>query len=588
MFTAGLPLLVLAIAQSNSYGPPPGMVSIPRKAVEVGGDPKEIEELIKRDPIVAADLAGELGKKTQAVEAFHVSIFEVTNEQYLRFVNATGHRPPQHWGQAAIDEAKRAYVESNRDKKDAKPFVAEDWWAFNWRDANWSMPTDIATHPVVYVEYPDAVAYCQWAGLRLPTEFEFQAAARDTARQKYTWGNDWNARLAITSEPDRRAGPSEIGSIAEAASVHGVFDLCGNVWEWTSSPYVALPGFAPLTVKVGVGKAKRDVEARAEFDSSKRVVVGGSFANNQMAARLSTRRPTSQGDSFSALGFRTVADTQVGRGRAQALLAQLSIEMRRNGLEPLGTLGFERWIVGEGRGTKPGYAVIDGHEWLLWVPALKIGESNASGLKTLSKEVPVALGVFSTTVAIADPALPPGDYLVAWRTDGEPKRQREKPEDEGRKPKDGGDDAPPVGGAGGGAGGGNAMLARTTAEASLTVVQEPEAPKPSKQQEDPFKGVVNYDKPALIFYDATLTPVASIVAATPEQMGQSKETPYGSVTLLPAGEDVPGRETTRVAESLEVLRWSIWVKDGGNQNKGFTLAFDMGVAPGAIDPTWRR
>jgi len=581
MITAGLPLFVLAFAQSNSYGPPPGMVSIPRKAVEVGGDPKEIEELIKRDPNVASNLAGELGRKTQVVEAFHVAVFETTNEQYLRFVNATGHRPPQHWGQAAIDEAKRAYVESNRDKKDAPPFVAGDWWKFNWRTANWSMPTDIAMHPVVHLEYADALAYCQWAGLRLPTEFEFQAAARDTARQRYTWGDEWNARLAITSEPDRRAGPAEVGSIAQAVSMHGVFDLCGNVWEWTSSPYVALPGFAPIRVKVGVGKQKTEIVAEANFDSSERVVVGGSFANTQMAARLSTRRPTPQSDAFSALGFRAAADTAVGRGRAAALLAKLSIDMRRNGLEPQGALGFERWIVGEGRGTKPGYAVIDGHEWLLWVPALKLSESNVSGLKSLSKDLPVALGVFTTTVAIADPALAPGTYLVAWRTDGEPKLEREKPKDEGEKPKDGGD-VPPVGGAGGGVGGGIALPANSAQDG-----QEPE-PKAKQELPDPFNGLVDYEKSALIFFNEELVPVASIVAATPDQTGQTRETPYGKVTILPAGEEVPGRENTRVAANLEVLRWSIWVKDGGAQNKGFALDFDVGIAPGTIDPTWRR
>ena len=82
--------------------------------------------------------------------------------------------------------------------------------------------------------------------------------------------------------------------------------------------------------------------------------------------------------------------------------------------------------------------------------------------------------------------------------------------------------------------------------------------------------------------------IEQLIVEFAEQMGQSKDTPYGSVKLLPAGEDVPGRESTRIAENQEVLRWSIWVKDGGAQSKGFALEFDLGLAPGAIDATWRR
>lgn len=546
------------------------MVAIPKKVIEVGGDPDEIEALVVKNEQVGENLAAELGSRTTVVDAFYLQPYEVTNEQYLRFVLASGHRPPQHWAQAAIDQASRDYLEASKDDKSAPPFSAKDWWATNWRSAEWSMPTKIATLPVVYVDNYDVEKFVHWAGLRMMTEFEFQAAGREKDRQRYTWSDDWDRTKAITSDPDQRSKPEEVGSVEAAASLHGVFDLCGNVWEWTSSPYVALQGYKPLQYSIKRGKKTERKEVSAAFDSSKRVVVGGSFANSPVAARLSTRRPTPRDDKFSGLGFRCAADMQVGRGRAEATLANLPFEQRAGvELHAPGALGFENWIVGEGRLEKPNYAVIEGHEWFVWIPALKLTENSTSGLESASKDEPVAMGVLTTTVALSYPELEPGTYVVAWRTDGEPKKKR-KPDEKKEKKKDD-EGVPPIGGV---LAPGSNSIARATEE-----------------DEDPFGGLVDYEEPAWIFYDAAMKPVASIPAGTPASKAIPKTDPFGTIGVLASaeitGEKDDPRSGSPVAIALDAVRLDGFVL-GSRSKKGFIFQLELGVKANAIPRTWRR
>ncbi|MEZ5978239.1 MAG: SUMF1/EgtB/PvdO family nonheme iron enzyme [Planctomycetota bacterium] len=568
LHATALPFLaLLALAQERDNGPPPGMVEIPLTVLEVGGDPEEIEALIRKDETVASNLASELGDKTVAVQPFYCARYETTNEQYLAFVLATGHRPPQSWGEKAIEAAARAYAEANKDNKSAPNFSEKDWWLNNWRDAEWSMPTDQAAWPVVYVDQYDCEAYCRWAGLRLLTEFEFEAAGRGPERQNYTWGKEWQRSVSISSDPDRRGHPEPIGSAPKSASLHGVQDLCGNVWEWTSSPYVALPGYEPMTVKVKQGNRTRDVIAAALFDSSKRVVKGGSFANSPMALRLSTRRPTDRSENFSGLGFRCAADELVGRGRAQALAAELSFDLRSKvELNDRGTAGAERWTTGEGRCTAEGYALIEKHEWFVFVPSIKINANSTSGLKTAAKEDPVGLGILSTTVPIAHPALEPGTYLVAWRGEGEPKKKKkdEKKEDDGK-----GDDP-------GGIPGGGAVEPPATSAGAADQDKK-------KKDEDPFNGVVDYDEPALIFFDENYQAVASIPF---HDLDDVSDDPFAKLGLIPAGES-PEREGATVPVALDIARFDVRLPST-NKRKTFSLTFDLGLKAGSIGPTWRR
>lgn len=134
------------------------------------------------------------------VKPFFIDLYEVTCADYARFVEQTGYAPPP-----------------------------------DWRDGQY--PQGSARRPVTGISWDDAVAYAKWTNKRLPTEEEWEFAARGTDGRLYPWGNDWLAGMANADS----GGPADVGAF-KGVSPFGIYDMAGNVWEWTANDLRPYPG----------------------------------------------------------------------------------------------------------------------------------------------------------------------------------------------------------------------------------------------------------------------------------------------------------------------------------------------------------
>lgn len=309
---------------------PPGMVWIPGGEFSMGSDGCT-ESL--------CDLPG-VTRDAQPIHRVYVDGFwmdrtEVSNDEFARFVEATGYKtiaeiaPTQEEFPTAPPENLVAGSTVFTPTTDPVPLDNHyQWWRYQ-QGADWRNPAGPGSsiegrgnHPVVQIAYPDAVAYAAWAGKRLPTEAEWEFAARGgKAGQIYAWGNEltpdgkWMANIFQGRFPMQDRG--EDGFIGTApvglfpANGYGLHDMAGNVWEWVSDWYrpdtYARQKMAGEPVRNPTGP-DRPFDPQ-EPNERKRVQRGGSFlCTAQYCTRymVGTRGRGEEKTAANHLGFRCV------------------------------------------------------------------------------------------------------------------------------------------------------------------------------------------------------------------------------------------------------------------------------------------
>jgi len=286
----------------------------------------------------------EYPKHPVKVHSFWLDVHEVTNAQFTKFVEETGYTTE---AEKDVDwEVIKTQVPPGTPKPAAEMLKAgsmvftppsqavplndySQWWSWVV-GANWKHPEGPDSNlegreynPVVHICWNDAVAYCKWAGKRLPTEAEWEFAARGGLQNNiYPWGNEhiesgapkansWNGHFPnMNTKTDGFYSTAPVKSYP--ANAYGLFDMAGNVWEWTQdwydmNYYQSLPTDKVSVDPKGPGKSN---DARNPYDKRK-TIRGGSFLCNDSycsSYRVAARMPGEIYTGMSHTGFRCVKD----------------------------------------------------------------------------------------------------------------------------------------------------------------------------------------------------------------------------------------------------------------------------------------
>ncbi|PZU43514.1 MAG: sulfatase modifying factor 1 (C-alpha-formyglycine- generating enzyme 1) [Arsenicicoccus sp.] len=260
---------------------------------------------------------GETPVHEVTVSGFSLDATTVTNDDFARFVAETGHRTEaETFGFSAVFHLALAA----RPEEVLRPVPGAPWW-LGVRGADWRHPggsrsdlTGLGDHPVVHVSWNDALAYCAWAGRRLPTEAEWEYAARGgLAHARYPWGDDlldpsgaWRCNIWQGDFPRRNDLADGYLTTAPATSFtpngYGAVQMVGNVWEWCAD------WFDPGTY-AQVARAGRAVDPTGPGAGGSRVIREGSYLCHDSYCnryRVAARSANTPDSSTGNTGFRTV------------------------------------------------------------------------------------------------------------------------------------------------------------------------------------------------------------------------------------------------------------------------------------------
>jgi formylglycine-generating enzyme required for sulfatase activity len=308
-----------------------GMVWIPGGTFSMGGDNNQARQ-------------DEFPKHAVKLDGFFMDATEVTNAQFAKFVAKTGYittaEKDINW------EDLKKQLPSDTPKPEAETLKAaslvfvptegevslrdySQWWSWS-HGANWKHPKGIDSDiigkenlPVVHISWDDANAYCQWAGKRLPTEAEWEFAARGgLEKNTYVWGNDsvvdekkqcnyWQGIFPYKNDvTDGFFGAAPVKSFEPNG--YGLYDMAGNVWEWCADNYTYnyYNEFEKVQTAINPKGPLKSYDPDEPL-VAKRVMRGGSFLCNESYCsgyRASARMKSSPDSSMEHLGFRCVVN----------------------------------------------------------------------------------------------------------------------------------------------------------------------------------------------------------------------------------------------------------------------------------------
>jgi len=377
---------------------PPGMVPIPAGSFCMGVAMHDALALAAGDNARwADDIVAMAPAHLELLDAFFLDRFEVTNDQYARWLADSGREP---------SEFQRDIWRPELDKAAARKVATH--------------PTDEGPRPVRAITYEVARDCARWLGKRIPTEAEWEYAARCGRSEQlfYPWGAGWSAwnsgRCAGFDASTRVLGPPRTsvgGSFKDDATVDGVFDVCGNVSEWTASPFRAYPGFVPQTIQDRFGKRV----TKTEFGSELLAVRGGCMLGNGVSNNLVWRCGQAPDSAAEAIGFRCAVSFVPGLDalrEAVDRLAPTSSKLRDS--IDLGTNSLAAQVIYTGD-ERSGLA--DAAKSIAFA-RVKVLIGLLEDLRIRSRDRPAAVGVLVLSQPSLDPPLSPGPYLVSFKGRG--------------------------------------------------------------------------------------------------------------------------------------------------------------------------